>query len=63
MVSEGVENLPELSSSEEITPFQELEIKVNDAKMFFTMCLAICYVFSMSVVCGHFYTDKFAFTG
>ena len=46
-----------------LTPYQKLEIKVEDAKMFFTMCLAVCYVFSTFVVCCHFTANEEAFTG
>jgi len=46
-----------------MTPFQELDIKVKDAVMFFTLCLAVGYVFSLSVVCGYYYNNIEAFTG
>ena len=31
--------------------------------MFFTMCLAVCYVFSMTVVCAYYTSNNEAFTG
>lgn len=43
-------------------PVQLLERKVEDLKMFATMCLAVCYVFSMTIVCGHFSFNTEAFT-
>ena len=36
--------------------------KFNDFKLFTTMCMAVCYVFSLTVVCGHFAFNSQAFT-
>ena len=53
----------DLSSLEELSPYKKLEAKVEDAKMFFTMCCAVCYVFSMTVVCFYYSKNNLAFTG
>ena len=47
----------------ELSPYQRVEERVNDAKMFFTMCCAVCYVFSMTVVCAYYTSNTEAFTG
>ena len=57
------QHLSDSSSAEEPSPKQILENRVNDLKLFFTMCLAVCYVFSMSVVCLYFATNSDAFSG
>ena len=57
------QHLSESSSAEEPSPKQILENRVNDLKLFFTMCLAVCYVFSMSVVCLYFASNTEAFSG
>ena len=53
------------SSEEELntSPFKIVERRVNDAKMFFTMSCAVCYVFSMTVVCVYYTSNSEAFTG
>lgn len=51
------------SSSDDIGPVKRLELHVEDLKLFFTMCLAVCYVFSLTVVCSYFTSNTDAFTG
>ena len=42
---------------------QELEQKVEDNKMIFTLCCAATYCFCLTVVCGHFAFNSEAYTG
>ena len=48
--------------NDEHSPVKILEQKVEDFKLFSTMCGAVCYVFSMTIVCGHYSFDTEAFT-
>ena len=51
------------SSSDDIGPVKRLELHVEDLKLFFTMCLAVCYVLSLTVTCSYFTSNTDAFTG
>ena len=47
----------------EQTELSILEKQVNDNKMIFTLSLAVCYCFCLTVVCGFYAFNTEAFTG
>lgn len=65
----GVDNVQPLqqnSDSDSDQPPSEFEIlqtKVEDLKQFFVNCTAVCYVFSLFIVCTYFNSNTDAFTG